>query len=61
MDTKTLDKGFLDYKTTKEIGADAADAWEAMMALCGLRDPRILAGYSFEAEAAFSSFFSRAV
>ena len=53
-----LNAASLTYSVAKEIGNDAADAWVAMLAMYGFCDPRILAGYSFEAEAAFASFFA---
>ena len=53
-----LNAASLTYSIAKEIGSDAADAWTAMLAMYGFCDPRILAGYSFEAEAAFASFFA---
>jgi hypothetical protein len=40
-----LNLATLTYSQTKEIGHEAADAWRAMLAMYGLIDPRIIAGY----------------
>lgn len=53
-----LNAATLVYSLAQEIGSDARDAWWATLAMYGLCDPRILAGYSFEAEAAFAGFFA---
>ena len=53
-----LNAATLTYSVAKDIGSDAADAWTATLAMYGFCDPRILAGYSFEAEAAFAGFFA---
>ena len=53
-----LNAATLTYSTVQAIGHDAHDAWWAMLAMYGLCDSRILAGYTFEAEAAFAGFFA---
>jgi len=53
-----LNAATLTYSLVQEIGHDAHDAWWAMLAMYGLCDPRILAGYAFDAEAAFAGFFA---
>lgn len=53
-----LNAASLTYSIAKEIGSDASDAWTAMLAMYGFCDSRILAGYSFQAEAAFAGFFA---
>ena len=53
-----LNAATLTYATVQDIGHDAHDAWWAMLAMYGLCDARIPAGYSFEAEAAFAGFFA---
>lgn len=49
---------WLMHSESAAIGSDACDGWTASMALCGLIDPRIIAGYCFEAEAAFAGWFA---
>ena len=53
-----LNTATLTYSEVQEIGHDTHDAWWALLAMYGFCDPRILAGYSFEAEAAFAGFFA---
>lgn len=53
-----LNTATLTYSVAQEIGPDAHDAWWALLAMYGFCDSRILAGYSFEAEAAFAGFFA---
>jgi hypothetical protein len=53
-----LNEATLTYSMVQEIGNDAHDAWVAMLAMYELCHPRILPGYTFEAQKAFSVFFA---